>query len=370
MDTNKQRKRILLLIPRMGGGGAERFVSIIANNICDQYTIRIATLVSRGDFYRLKPAIEVVNAGYSINRKSRLTRCFSMGIHFLNALLFVRKQIQTFQPDIVFSLLKEMDIISYLALKTLKRKQIIIHSERNDPTTRSRRVQKLLERIYRKSDMLVCQTKVVAEYYGMVHKKTVIPNPVDFSIFPNTTNEAEPKRIVAVGRLQEQKNFIMLEKAFAKIAKQYPDITVTIYGDGPQHQMLAKAIEQDDLQTRFILYGASKDVLNKIKDAAVFAFPTNYEGFPNALIEAVAMGIPVVTTDFATGVAREIVNEKVGAIVPVGDVDAFANALKEMLDNREKRNYIREHSREVLEPFTVDKVVTKWNDLFQTLCLP
>lgn len=361
-----ERKRILILIPRMGGGGTERVVSILANNLCKTYCIRIATLVSRGEFYKLDPQIEVVTAGYNILQGSTLSRYFSMGYRFLNAILYVRKQIKLFQPDIVFSLLEEMDIVSYLALKGLKGIRII-HSERNDPTARNKHLQRILEKIYQKTDMLVCQSRTVSDYYRNVKHKTVIPNPIDFSIYPDTPPEGKPERIVAVGRLREQKNFLMLEKAFARIADQYQDVTVTIYGEGPQRQLIENAIEQDGLKDRFILHGASKDVLNEIKDAAIFAFPTNYEGFPNALVEAIALGIPVVSTDFATGVAREVVNEKAGIVVPVGDVDAFANGLKELLDHPEKRDYIRNHSREVLEPFAIGKVVALWERSFKCI---
>lgn len=364
MTENK--RKILFLVPRMGGGGTERVISIIANNLCKKYCIRIATLVSRGDFYKLDPEVEVANAGYNINRKSKLTRSISMGRNLLNAIFYVRNQIKTFQPDIIFSLLEEMDIVSHWALKGLRGRCVLIHSERNDPTARKPRLQKILEKIYRKTDMLVCQSQTVSDYYGMVKHKTVIPNPVDLSIYPPRAPESKPERIVAVGRLQEQKNFMLLEKAFAKIADRYPDVTVTVYGEGPQRQLLEKTIEQDGLKDRFILYGASKDVLNEIKDAAIFAFSTSYEGFPNALVEAIALGIPVVTTDFATGVAREIVNERAGIVVPVGDVNAFANALKELLDNPEKRKMIRDHSREVLEPFAIDKIIAMWDNLFQS----
>ena len=360
------RKRILILIPRMGGGGAERVVSILANNLCQKYRIRIATLVSRGEFYQLNQEVELVSANYDISQGSDLSRRFSMGKNLISSLFFMRKNIKEFKPDIVFPWMKEIDLVSYFAIKGLRGFKRI-NSERNDPSQRTRFYKKALAYVYRETDMLVCQTEFVAAFYHKVKNKTVIPNPVDVKQYPSKVPEGTKKRIVSVGRLIGQKNFMMLEKAFAKIAKQYPDVTVTIYGEGPQRQMLENAIDQDGLKDRFILYGASKDVLNEIKDAAVFAFPTNFEGFPNALIEAIALGIPVVTTDFASGVAREIVNEKTGVLVPVGDVDAFANGLKELLDNPERRNYIRNHSHEVLEPFAIDKVIAMWDNLFQTL---
>lgn len=362
----ERKKRILILIPRMGGGGAERVVSILANNLCHKYCIRIATLVSRGEFYKLDPAVEVVSANYDIKQNSVFARRFSLGKNLISSVFFIRKNIKEFNPDIIFPLMKEMDMTTFFAVKGLKGFKTI-SSERNDPTQRSWFYRCFLKRIYHNTDMLVCQTKYIVKYYNNVKHKTIIPNPVDVKQYPKSVPEGTNKKIVSVGRLTGQKNFLMLEKAFAKIAKQYPDVTVTIYGEGPQRQLLEQVIEQDGLKDRFILYGASKDVLNEIKDASIFAFSTNFEGFPNALIEAIALGIPVVTTDFASGVAREVVNEKAGIVVPVGDVDAFANGLKDLLDHPEKRNYIRNHSHEVIEPFAIDKVIAKWDNLFQTV---
>ena len=362
----ERKKRILILIPRMGGGGAERVVSILANNLCHKYCIRIATLVSRGEFYKLDPAVEVVSAKYDIKQSSVFARRFSLAKNLISSFLFIRKSIKEFKPDIFFPLMKEMDLISFFAIKGLKGVKRI-NSERNDPSQRTVFYKKALKTVYKNSDMLVCQTQFIADFYSSTKNKVIIPNPVDVKQYPKSVPEGTNKKIVSVGRLTGQKNFLMLEKAFAKIAKQYPDVTVTIYGEGPQRQMLEQAIEQDGLKDRFILYGASKDVLNEIKDASIFAFSTNFEGFPNALIEAIALGIPVVTTDFASGVAREVVNEKAGIVVPVGDVEAFTNGLKDLLDHPEKRNYIRNHSHEVIEPFAIDKVIAKWDNLFQTV---
>lgn len=361
-----EKKKILILIPRMGGGGAERVVSIIANNLCDKYDICITTLVSKESFYELKPQIRLESACFEINRASKLTRLVSMGSNFISSISYVKEFIKGYEPDIVFSLLEEMDIVSYLATKGLKGFKRI-NSERNDPHGRSTKLQMLLERIYRKTDMLVCQSQTVSDYYCRVMRKTVIPNPVDFHKYPEKVAEAAYPRIVGVGRLREQKNFIMLEKAFAKIADQFPDVTVTVYGEGPDRQLLESEIKKDHLIGRFNLPGESRDILNEIKDAAVFAFPTNFEGFPNALVEAIAMGIPVVTTDFATGVAKEIVDESVGIVVPVGDVDAFSVGLEELLSNKEKRNRIRKEASKAVEPFAMEKVIQAWDELFQTL---
>lgn len=359
-------KKILILIPRMGGGGAERVVSIIANRLSAKYKIQITTLVSDKSFYALKPEVNLTSALYLIDRRNKLTRLVSMGKNFINAVFFVRKTIKRYKPDIVFSLLEEMDIVTWFATRNLTGVKWIC-SERNDPTQRNGKLQKLLEYIYHDCHMMVCQSQTVADYYAKLENKMVIPNPVDLNHYPERVNESAPCKIVSVGRLVPQKNIDLLIRAFAKISRKYPDVTVSVYGEGVERKKLETTVSRLQLSNRFFFPGASKAVLNDIRDAAIFAFPTNYEGFPNVLVEAIAMGIPVVTTNFATGIAKEIVNQDVGIVVPCGDVNAFALALSKLLSNQELRMKIRNESYKAVEPFAVESVITKWEFLFKKL---
>lgn len=360
------KKRILILIPRMGGGGAERVVSIIANNICGEYDIRIHTLVSNESFYNLDSRVTFASACYKIDRSTKRSRLFSMGRNFISSIVYVRRVIKEYKPHIILSFLEEMDIVCFFATKGLngfKR----INTERSDPNERNKKLQNFLHKIYKSSDALVCQTKTVAQYYSEVPVVEIIPNPIDLNICPQSVFEEGSTRIVGVGRLHKGKNFVMLEKAFAMIADQFPNATVTIYGEGPERESLAIEVKNDHLDDRVFLPGESKDILNEIKDAAIFAFPTNYEGFPNALVEAIAMGIPVVTTDFATGLAREIVNEDVGIVVPVGNTEQFAEGLRELLSDKNKRSRIHNCSREKVKQFSTEIVIDMWKQLFNEM---
>ena len=359
-------KRVLILIPRMGGGGAERVVSIMANKLSEKYLIQITTLVSNESFYPLSNRVNFTSALYKINRLNKMTRIISMGVNFISSIFFTRKTIKEYQPDIVFSLLEEMDIVTYLATRNLSSIKWIC-SERNDPTKRNVKLQRILELIYQKSDMLICQSSKVADYYSMVKRKVIIPNPVDFNNYPEVIEESNPPRIVSVGRLVAQKNMGLLIKAFSLIADKYPDITLTIYGDGPERKKLEDLIANKKLQKRILLPGARRDILNTIKDAAIFAFPTNYEGFPNVLIEAIAMGIPVISTDFATGIAKEIVDENVGVLVKCGDIGGFSNAIEKLLINETQRQHIRKFSRKAIEAFDIENVMAIWDKLFKEL---
>ncbi len=363
-----RKKKVLILIPRMGGGGAERVVSIVANHLCakEDYEIRLNVLVSGEPFYPLDPRIDYQSAGFEVNRKNKFTRMISLGRNFLGAISYVKKVIREYRPDIVFSLLEEMDIVTYYALKG-KRTCAFVCSERNDPTKRNKPLQKLLERIYKTVDLFVCQSQTVADYYSMVPAsvKAVVPNPIDLKKIPERVEESTPPRVVAVGRLAKQKNFALLIDSFAEVAAAREDVILTIYGEGPERETLAAQIEAQGLSDRVILAGAQKNVLNYVRDAAVFVMSSDYEGFPNALVEAISVGVPVVTTNFPTGVGRELVTENVGTVVNCGDKAAMAKALTDLLSDDGRRARIRAEGYRATEPFAVETVIKQWEALFE-----
>lgn len=361
-----ENKKILIVIPRMNGGGAERVVSIVASHLARKgYRVRLFTLVSDESFYPLDPAVELQSALFTVNRASRFTRMVSLGKNFLNAILCIQEQLREFQPDILFSVLEEADIVTWLAGNRKHCKWLV--SERNDPTRRPGWYTALLNFIYHRADGMVCQSRTVADFYSFVKRKWVIPNPIDPSLYPAKVPEAQPPRIVSVGRLKPQKNTALQVEAFSRIAAKYPDLTFTAYGEGWEREMLEAAIAEKHLEDRFFLPGASQKVLEEIRDAALFVMSSDYEGFPNALVEAITIGVPVISTDFATGIARELITEDVGEVVPCGDAEALAQAMDTLLGDPHRRERIRQVGSHATDPFQVDTVLKQWTQLFDEL---
>lgn len=360
------KKKLLIVIPRMGGGGAERVVSIVANHLAATgYQVRLFTLVGGDSFYPLNSAVEQRTADFAVNRKNKLTRMVSLGLNFAGAIAHIRREIKEFQPDIVFSVLEEADLVTYLAQAGLHCTWLV--SERNDPTRRAGWYTKLLNFIYRRSDGMVCQSRTVADYYAFVPRKWVVPNPIDRALYPAKAPEGQPLRIVSVGRLKPQKNTELQVEAFHTIADKYPNATFTAYGEGYVRDSLEVKIAQYGLENRFFLPGASRNVLEEIKDAALFVMSSDYEGFPNALVEAITIGIPVISTDFATGIARELITPDVGEVVPCGDARALAKAMDSLLGDPERRARIREVGSHATDPFQIENVVTLWEQVFTEL---
>ena len=357
-------KKIMFILPRMNNGGAERIVSILANAFVKRsFQVVIAVLVGENSFYHLSDHVKYITANILIDRSGVIRRKLSLGLNFGKALRFVKRTIKEQNPNVVIPLLPECEILTYLA--TYKKQNIVkVVSDRCDPTQRNVVVRKVCGFIYKRADLLICQSKVIADYYVDVQetKKCVIPNLIDKDMLPVPVNESKPLRIVSVGRLVPQKNMSLLIDAFSLISDLFEDVTLTIYGEGPQRGMLERSIKQSNLQNRVFLPGASQDIFNQIKDAAVFVMPSNYEGFPNALLEAMALKIPVISTDFRTGVAREIVTKDRGLVVPCHDKQALATAMKQMIENDDLRRRIRRGNRDWLEKYSVSSVVKMWED--------
>lgn len=365
MDT----KKIMFVLPRMNSGGVERFVSILANNLANRhYSVTVVVLVANDTFYNLNDKVEFISANIPLDRSSILKRKISLAKGFATSVSFVRKIVAQVKPSIVIPFLTHCELVCYLATlgnNNIKR----LSSERSDPRQRSFFIRKFKEFVYRTSSLLICQSRNISDYFEHIpkEKKCVIPNPFDRALLPEPVREAEPLKIVSIGRLTSVKNFPLLIKAFSQIADEFKDITLTIYGEGPKRSELESIIDDLKLNGRVFLPGSVADVHNRIKDSALFVLPSDYEGFPNALLEAIALKIPVISTDFASGVAREIVTEKFGIIVPCKNEHAMAGAMRRLLYDDELRNQIRTCSREELNKYDVDNVVGIWDSLLTNI---
>lgn len=352
----------MFVIPRMNGGGAERVVANLSNYFSKKHDVRIVAFASKESYYELNDAVSFCSMGCTIDRRSRWSTLKSFAKFFSRAVGYLRSNIREFKPDCVISFLIPADIITHIV--TLRSRGVVkVYSERNDPTRRSLAVRMLLRQIYRRADVFVCQSRRVFEYYDFIpdDKKIVIANPIDITFLPEPQRNEENLDVVAVGRLSKQKNFEFLIESYAKIVMELPkESCLIIYGDGPERKTLEKVIAKNNLTRRVVLAGAQKNVLEKIKGSAVFVMPSRFEGFPNALLEAMAVGLPVISTDFFTGVARELVKKANGYVVPVGDVKRMAGAIKKMMLDEAFRKMCRKNNIKVRNEYSVEKIGDKW----------
>lgn len=357
-------KKCLLLIPRMGNGGAERVMATIANNLCKKHIVRIITLTDDKSFYRLDDSVEIVGLGQTVNRKNKLTLLASTVGGGIKAFALLRKMVRDWKPDVLLSFLQSTNAIALLQ-KMLGAKCRLVVSERCDPTVRNSAHRWFEYHFYRKADRIVCQSNAAAAFFDheTQAKVAVIPNPISADAIPPRYEGERRKCVVGVGRLDKQKNFSMLINAFSKLPESLSGFTLEIYGGGNQETALREQIEQLHMTDRVYLMGIKPNVMFHMADAALYVMSSDFEGFPNALVEAMATGLPVISTDFSTGVARELIHDENGKVIPVGDEAALVEAMTAMLSDESKWNAMSRENRKLLDVLSEEKILQKWEEV-------
>lgn len=359
------QKKCMMLIPRLCNGGAERVMTTLANGLCNDMQVKIVTLTDDECFYPLDERVSVKGLGGNVNRKNKIAKAFSSVFGGLKCFCRLRKTIKEYKPDTVISFLQSANgfIIMGKMLWGLKCK--IIVSERCDPLARSRFNRWFERNFYHKADVIVCQGEKAASFFKEKHRKKVviIPNPVNAKAIPPLYTGERRKSIVGVGRLDGQKNFPLLINAFAKLSDKFSDYNLEIYGGGTDQQKLQSLINDLGIQDRATLMGVKKNVFYSVADASLFVMSSDFEGFPNVLVEAMSSGLPVISTNFPTGIAQDIVKEENGIVIPVGDEKALVSAMEELLSNPERREKMSVENRKVLVQLNEESIIEKWKKI-------
>ena len=197
-----------------------------------------------------------------------------------------------------------------------------------------------------------------------------IPNPVFPINQPDIGVRERPpwfhrKNIVAMGRLAEQKGFDMLIEAFAPIARKFRDWGLTIFGEGSLRAELEERLGELGIKDSVHLPGNLRNPFDAIKHADLFVLSSRYEGFPNALCEAMACGIPAVSFDCPAGPSEIIRHGVDGLLVRVLDTDGLAEAMRLLIEDKNMRSKFGRSALNVLERFNPDKIFSKWCVLLQ-----
>lgn len=349
--------KIAFIVPSMGMGGAERVISIISDEL-----IQRGHTVTIGMFFEEKLPVAYKlneNIGLEYVKSYRFNTLSNMRKSFASIEAYLKK----ISPDVVISFTNVICARCSIICKKLKIP--VIFSERNDPTKllrgwHNKVYQKILTHNVKN---VVFQTNgAKALYPQSIQKRSiVIVNPLDSNKFPPYYEGERKKEIVSVGRLELQKNQKMLVDSFAQIANDFPEYTLKIYGDGSLREPLTQQINALNLQDRVLLMGKQSDIFNHINDAAVFAFTSDFEGIPNALIEAMALGLPCVATRCSPGGAEEFIEDGVnGYLVDCGDVDGFAVTLRNVLQKYDDSLLAGKKASNVRVRTSVKNIVDLW----------
>lgn len=348
---------IVFVLASLGSGGAERVVSLLANKMVESgHQVEIICLKFNDVYYQTDSRVKVTLAMQQT--KNRLTELF-----------WLRKYIKKQNPDVVIPFTEGVYCFTILSL--LGTGIPIIASERLDPAAMSK-TRKLLKRLLLPfADWLVVQTQSIKDYFPeSIQKKTsIIYNPVNESVFQPplpSERDGERPRIISVGRLYPQKNQAMMIRAFAKVADEFPDWQLIIFGEGPLRAELEFLVSSFKLQDRVLLPGRTEYVIEELRKSKIFCMSSDYEGMSNSMIEAICVGLPIVTTD-VSGVKELVENGKNGVVVPCGDVDKLGKTFSELMSNERLMEEYSRNNYSKKELFRIDTIVNQWEQLLNEI---
>lgn len=293
---------------------------------------------------------------------------------FLQRYKYVSKILSDSKPDVIFSVFYTCAIIPIIYKIIHHNKKIcIISSERCNPNSPDRKKNRKLmyNAIVKLCDGFIFQTERVKSLYSKdIQKKgVVIYNPISnpllekIKYIPVSNKE---KTISSMGRLENQKAFDILIKAFKLVIMKHPDYRLFIYGEGSERIKLEKLIDEFNLNNKVILYGNCSNALIEISKSRVFILSSRYEGMPNSLLEAMGAGVACISTNCEFGPAEIIDDGKNGFLVPINDYKTIAEKINYLLDNESIIEKIGLKAKNIKNIHSLNNCFSKYEQYFKS----
>lgn len=333
--------KVMLFVHGLGGGGAERVMVTIANGLA-RLAIQTQLVIVKPELTyakELDPRVELINLN---------TRWMSRTVIPLARL--IRKE----RPDALLATLIEANVTAVVAHRLSRTRTRLVLREANTPSRdllqhirwKKRVIGRHLRRIYAPADCIVAVSKGVykdlIEVMGIpAHKVVMIPNPIpiqairaqaELPVEHPWLRPGAPPVVMGIGRLTYQKDFATLIRAFAQVAAHL-DARLIILGEGEDRPGLEQLAQELGVGDRVALPGFDPNPYRYLKRSRLFVLSSAYEGFPNALIQAMVCGCPVVSTDCPSGPREILDGGRYGELVPIGDVDRMADAILRALQS-------------------------------------
>lgn len=356
------KKKVMLYIDSMQRGGAQRVMNVLSGFLCSKgiETVLVNDIVPVDGIaeYSIDPKIKRLFLDESSKQGKKIN---------LVRIKKLRKAVENEKPDVILSFLGPPNIRMLVATIGLSCQKYV--SVRNDPYKEyGGGIKRLITGLlFHLSSGCVFQTEMAAQYFplSVQQKSRVILNPIDETFFTEKWEGSE-NSIICVGRLYPQKNHELLLRAFQYIHTVIPSIRLKICGKGTEELKLRNIAENLGIANSVDFLGEISNVKKEIVKSKCFVLSSNYEGLPNALMEAMAVGAPVVSTDCPCGGPRMLITNGVnGMLVPCEDEHALANAVLEILSDEEKRQDYSEAARNYAKKFETGKVMKEWLDFLK-----
>lgn len=359
-------KTIALYISSLCKGGAERVIANLAEYFSREgyRVVLVTSRVAETEYEVPQNIIRIISEPPVVQLQNGRLSNFRVRFHTLRNIWKEEK------PDVILSFIGKNNMMAILTSFGLKIPVAV--SVRGEPAEEyySKALRFMARNLFRMADRVILQTKQCFSFFPMgVRKKAVIlRNPINPSFFRERYEGEREKTIVAVGRIDENKNHEMLIRAFAGIANEFPQYRLIIYGEGDKRKDLQELVLRLGLQDRIMLPGSIDSVGDAIYKARVFVLPSNTEGMPNTLIEAMLMGLTVVSTDCPCGGPAELIEHGInGLLTPVGDVEKMRENLRFLLKNLQIADKMGINAMKTGDIYRPERVYGEWQNCLENL---
>ena len=352
-------KKIMFYISSLAKGGAQRVILNLTESLLSKgHKVTIVTTAIVENEYELPKGADRIISDIQEDEttSNRIT-------NLKNRFLKLRNIWKSGQPDVIISFIGKNNFMAILTAWGLDIP--VVTSVRGDPKEEyySKITELLAKTLMGKSAGIVLQTPDAKAYFPKwMHKKAIIlDNPLNPEFLEEYDTGEHNQEIVSVGRIDSNKNQKLIIDAFYQIAEEFPEVTLVLYGDGEDREKLLEYVKSNPYSERILLPGAVNNVKERIRKAKIFVLSSNTEGMPNALMEALALGIPCISTDCPCGGPKMLMDGKEnGILVPVGDCDKMADAMRTILGDEQLWNKYSKNAYKITDNLHPDKVNEKW----------
>ena len=350
-------------ISSLSSGGAEHVLTNLAANFAEHdMDVSITSYEKRPQFYSVASNVKLNK--YNFTNKSKLAE-------WLCDYRATKKYLQKRKAAVAISFLSRCNFM--LILAGLFSKTKIIVCDRNNLLRKyPKYVFDITCFLYRFADVVCVQTNEMKTFYPQYLQKkiVVLENPLDFDeMAAQCEGQSIEKEntVISVGRLERQKDFVTLIKAYKKVAELYPDWKLKIYGQGNRKDELQDLIEKENLTTSVKLCGVTHTPFLEMKKARIFVLSSFYEGFPNVLCEAMHAGLPCISTKCECGPSELITDGENGFLVDIGDIATMSEKMSLLIDDEELRNRLGRAAEKSTERLEYKTISSKWLEMIQSI---
>lgn len=360
------KKKIIFYLSSLTKGGAQRVIINLTEALLEKdYEVTIVTTLKEEKEYDLpKGANRIL---------SDLTREEITGSRVKNLKKRydkLRKIWKKEKPDIIVSFIGKNNMMAILTSFGLKIPVAV--SVRGEPTEEyyNQLLRFLAKYLFRLASGIILQTEESKHFFPKktLQKAVVLPNPLNPQFLDGVHQGEKEKKIILVGRIDSNKNQKLAVQAFAGISERFPDYIMEIRGEGEDWKSLTQYVQEIGMEEKIFLPGATDQVKETMEKASLYVLPSNTEGMPNSLMEAMALGLPVISTDCPCGGPRELITNGInGLLVPVGQVEPMAEAMVKVLSNEKFQEELGRNAlniRKRLHPITVNQ---EWENYLSSL---